>query len=89
VGAKLRGAILEGAIMPDGRLWEDYRADHLAGLCRTPEIRARAIAAWGQHTWQDCPMAAAHAVHEPTSIEMAAWVALYDSGLLEKPGESK
>ena len=83
--ANLRSANLEGATMPDGRVWEAYRADHLAGLCTTPEIRERAVAAWGHHTWQDCPMHAAHGVTAPTSAAMAAWVALYDAHLLERP----
>ncbi len=84
-GAYLGGADLGGATMPDGRSWDEYRADHLAGLCTTPEIRAKAIAAWGNHTWTDCPMHAAHGVEAPTDANMAAWVALYDAGLLECP----
>ena len=84
-GANLEGADLRGATMPDGRLWEAYRADHLAGLCTTPEIRAKAIDAWGAHSWQDCPMHAAFNVEAPTSVAMAAWVALYDAKLLERP----
>ena len=84
-GADLRGANLQGATMTDGRVWEEYCADHLAGLCQTPEVRARAVAAWGYHCWSDCPMHAAHGVDSPFSREMAAWVALYDCGLLEKP----
>jgi len=84
-GANLIGANLSGATMPDGRVWEEYRADHLAGLCQEPTVRARAIEAWGNHSWKDCPMHAAHGVTAPTGIEMAAWVALYDSKLLERP----
>ncbi len=84
-GAYLRGAYLRGATMPDGRPWDEYKADHLAGLCTTPEIRAKAIAAWGKHRWTDCPMHAAHGVTAPTDANMAAWVALYDAGLLECP----
>jgi uncharacterized protein YjbI with pentapeptide repeats len=85
IEADLRGADLTESIMPDGRVWEEYQRDHLAGLCQTPEIRAKAIAAWGGHSWKDCPMHAAHGVCRATTIEMAAWVALYDSGLLECP----
>ena len=83
--ANLSDANLSGATMPDGRVWEEYRADHLAGLCQEPTVRARAIEAWGNHSWKDCPMHAAHGVTAPTGIEMAAWVALYDSKLLERP----
>jgi hypothetical protein len=83
--ANLYGANLRGATMPDGRVWEEYRGDHLAGLCTTPEIRALAIKAWGGHSWTDCPMHAAHGVTAPTGIDMAAWVVLYDAGLLECP----
>ena len=84
-GADLRGADLRGAIMVDGRTWENYSTDHLAGICDSPEIRAKAIAAWGNHTWQDCPMHAALDIRAPSSIVVAAWVALYDSGLLAPP----
>ena len=44
-----------------------------------------AIEAWGKHTWQDCPMHAAHGVTAPTDMNMAAWVALYDAKLLTCP----
>jgi len=77
--------------MPDGRVWEAYRADHLAGLCATPEVRARAMAAWGGHSWNDCPMHAAHGwggvADAPPSqrLAVATWVALYDGRLLERP----
>jgi hypothetical protein len=84
-GAKLSDADLSFATMPDGRLWEDYRRDHMAGLCDDPKVRRRAIAAWGRHSWTDCPMHAAHGVSVATSIAMSAWVALYDSRLLERP----
>jgi len=81
----LSAADLSGATMPDGRSWEAYRADHLAGLCDEPEVRAKAIAAWGGHRWTNCPMHAAHGVNAPTGIAMAAWVALYDAELLPEP----
>ncbi len=83
--ANLTRANLTRATMPDGRTWEAYQADHLAGLCQTPEIRAKAIAAWGAHTWQDCPMHAAHGVTAPADLNMATWVALYDANLLACP----
>jgi uncharacterized protein YjbI with pentapeptide repeats len=94
-GADLRGAYLSRATMPDGRAWADYAADHLAGICVTPEVKAKAIAAWGKHTWQDCPM---HNAFGADSVESAskacsvdpkligAWVALYDAELLTCPG---
>jgi hypothetical protein len=84
-GAYLDGASLDGATMPDGRVWEDYKEDHMAGLCDNPEVRARAISAWGSHRWGDCPMSAAHGVRESTGLIMSAWVALYDARLLSKP----
>jgi len=84
-GANLEGANLKGATMPDGRTWEDYAADHLAGLCVAPETRAKAIEAWGGHAWENCPMHSAHGVTESINIAMAAWVALYDANLLERP----
>jgi len=92
VGANLEGAYLVGAtIMPDGRTWDAYRADHLADLCTTPEIHAKALAAWGGHSWRDCPMHAAlninSAMEAPQSLRLrvACWVALYDANLLPKP----
>jgi hypothetical protein len=92
VGANLEGAYLVGAtIMPDGRTWDAYRADHLADLCTTPEIHAKALAAWGGHSWRDCPMHAAlninSAMEAPESLRLrvACWVALYDANLLPKP----
>jgi hypothetical protein len=94
VRARLDGARLDGARLPDGRTWDAYRADPLAGLCDTPEVRARAIAAWGAHTWQDCPMHAAYGwigindVPEDKQIAVAAFVALFDAGLLPRPEPS-
>ena len=87
-GANLTGANLTGAIMPDGRIWEAYRADPLAGICEDPEARARALSAWGNHTWRNCPM---HTAYGWTSIQdapetkrllVSAFIALFDSELL-------
>lgn len=93
-GAKLTGANLTGATMPDGRTWEAYRADHLAGICSDPVVKARAVAAWGAHKWTSCPMHSALGIDGLTDISdadtrrnVAAWVALYDAGLLDKPGQ--
>lgn len=86
--ANFRGADLRDAIMPDGRLWEVYVSDHLAGICDEPEVRERALAAWGKHSWSSCPMSAAHGWTDITDvpvdlrIAIAAWVALYDGDLL-------
>ena len=91
VGASLDGARLDGASLPDGRDWETYKDDHLAGLCSTPEIVAKATEAWGGHDWGNCPMHAAYGIKgidqapEDKRIAMAAWVALYDARLLESP----
>lgn len=41
--------------------------------------------AWGNYTWKDCPMHAAHGLSRPTGPEMACWVALYDAGMLDPP----
>ena len=89
-GAKLAGANLARATMLDGRKWEVYRADHLAGICTSPEVHARALAAWGSHEWTSCPMHSALGIADTTEINDAAlrrnveaWVALYDSGLLQ------
>ena len=90
-GANLRGANLWGAIMPDGRTYDQWRADPLAGLCDTPEATDRAIAAWGAHTWRDCPMHAAHgwngveAAPEQKRQLVATFVALFDGRLLPAP----
>jgi len=83
---------LTGAIMPDGRTWEAYRTDPLAGICEEPEARDRAISAWNSHSWRNCPM---HTAYGWTSIEdapetkrllVSAFVALFDSELLRDRG---
>ena len=90
-GADLRCADLRNATLPDGREFEDYLKDHLAGLCDTPEIREKALAAWGKHSWADCPMHSAFGwgsaddAPEDKRIAVAAWVALYDGAHLGKP----
>ena len=92
-GADLRGANLAGATMPDGRPWEAYRADHLAGICSEPEVVARAVAAWGTHEWSGCPMHAALGIDGFGDIDdterrrlVACWVALYDANLIDVSG---
>ena len=92
-GADLRGADLRGATMPDGRVWEQYRVDHLAGICSEPQVIARALAAWGQHDWRSCPMHSALGIAGLHGIEddeqrrlVACWVALYDGGHLTVDG---
>ena len=84
---------LVGAAMPDGRSWEEYREDHLAGICSDPVVVARALAAWGGHTWESCPMGAAFGIDKFEDVEDAGlrlrvgcWVALYDAGLLTPTG---
>ena len=92
-GADLRWADLIKATMPDGRKWEEYRLDHYAGICDSDGVRAKADAAWGSHTWKDCPM---HEALGVSSVEEAGekaklvgcWVALYDSDLLPEPKEA-
>ena len=90
-GAKLEGASLADASLPDGRPWESYRADPLAGICDEPEAQSRAIAAWGFHSWTDCPMAAGLGVHSLSAVDadkrvaVAAFVALFDASLLPVP----
>jgi uncharacterized protein YjbI with pentapeptide repeats len=92
VGASLVGANLRGAVMPDGRVFEAYRLDPLAGICDAPEARERAVAAWGNHDWTSCPMHAAHGytrvsdAPEVQRLAVAAFVALFDARLLPKPG---
>jgi len=90
-GASLTEANLTGAIMPDGRTWEAYSEDSMAGLCDTQEVRDKAVAAWGKHSWTDCPMHAALGIDSPDqagagkALLVSCWVALYDANLLDKP----
>ncbi len=91
--ANLAFANLTGATMPDGRKWEEYRVDHLAGICSEPEIIARARAAWGNHDWRSCPMHSAlgigglHLIKDDEQRRLVAcWVALYDGGHLTVDG---
>ena len=90
-GADLSGADLYGAIMPDGRTFEEYKTDPLANICSEPEARKRAVAAWGNHTWRDCPMHSAFGYNgindapEDKRKIVAAFVALFDARLLPKP----
>ena len=99
-GANLEGANIEGAnlefaklsddtVMPDGRRWADYRADHLSGISIFSEVRSRAMSAWGKHEWEDCPVHAALGINgldeipsEAARLRIATWMALYDSGIL-------
>jgi hypothetical protein len=90
--ADLRGAYLAGATCPDGRIWDEYQADHLAGICDDPNVLTRAIAAWGNHEWKDCPMHEALGIRgfneipdEELRLRVAFWVACYDADLLQKP----
>ena len=90
-GADLHGARLRWATMPDGRTFEAYAADPLAGICQDAAARDRAVAAWGNHSWRDCPMHAANGYNgvddapAATRIAVAAFVALFDSLLLPVP----
>jgi hypothetical protein len=87
-GAALTGADLRGATMPDGRLWEAYQIDPLAGVCDEPEARERAKAAWGEHAWGKCPMSAAHGWKDFSDVpadkarDVAAFVAVFDGRML-------
>jgi len=87
----LKGAKLKGATLPDGRAYEQWRADPLDGLCNNATARARAIGAWGNHTWNNCPMHEANgwAGHldapEDKRILLATFVALFDGHHLPQP----
>ena len=89
--ADLRGADLRGATMPDGRVFEAYKADPLAGICQDTAARDRAVAAWGKHSWEDCPVHAAMGYNgvddapADTRLAVAAFVALFDGLLLPAP----
>ena len=89
--ARLHEADLSGATMPDGRTFEAYAADPLAGICQDAAARSRAVAAWGNHSWRDCPMHVANGYNgvgdapAATRIAVAAFVALFDGLLLPAP----
>lgn len=80
--------------MPDGRTYEEWVADPLAGLCDDPESVARAIAAWGKRTWEDCPLHVAHGwegigdAPAEKRLLAATFVCLLDSNRLPKPPEA-
>ena len=93
--ANLSAANLSDAAMTDGRVFESYADDPLMGICDDLASRKRAQEAWGGHTWQDCPM---HAAHGWTSIvdapadrrrAVAAFVAIFDAKLLPSPRGGK
>ena len=101
-GANLHGADLSGAdlsradllsraTMPDGRTFEAYAADPLAGICQDAAARGRAVAAWGNHSWRDCPMHVANGytgigdAPAAARLAVAAFVALFDGVLLPVP----
>jgi len=89
--ADLREADLREATMPDGRTFDAYTADPLAGICQDAAARSRAVAAWGNHSWEGCPMHAANGYNgvgdapAAARIAVAAFVALFDSLLLPVP----
>ena len=89
--ADLSGADLSRATMPDGRTFEAYAADPLAGICQDAAARDRAVAAWGNHSWEDCPMHVANGYNgvgdapAAARIAVAAFVALFVSLLLPVP----
>ena len=89
--ADLSEADLHEATMPDGRTFEAYAADPLAGICQDAAARSRAVTAWGNHSWRDCPMHVANGYNgvgdapAATRIAVAAFVALFDGVLLPVP----
>jgi hypothetical protein len=89
--ANLRDANLSGATMPDGRKFEDYVKDPLAGICDSDNSRLQAIKAWNRHSWKDCPMHAAHGWNRLSdcpknqAIAVAAFIAAFDGRLLPCP----
>ena len=93
--ADLLGADLTGAKLPDGRTLVAWQADPLAGLCDDPESVARALAAWGGRTWEDCPLHAALGANSLDDIDVdrralaATFVALLDGGHLPRPTETR
>ena len=90
-GTYLADADLAGATLPDGRAWDLYRLDPLAGICDEPDARKRAVAAWGSRTWQSCPMHAAYGWNgigdapADKRRDVAAFVAVFDAELLPAP----
>ena len=90
--AELREANLSGATLPCGVKFEDYKKDPLAGLCKEPEARKRAVDAWGNHKWTNCPMheglgiSRVEEAPENIRLNVAAFVALFDAKLLPVPG---
>jgi hypothetical protein len=76
-GTALRGARLDGATMPDGRKWEAYRQDPLAGIFRSPEARERAVRDWKRNGSPD--------FRGKDRIAVAAFIAVHDAGLLDWP----
>ena len=90
-GALLIGAYLSRATMPDGRTFEAYAADPLAGICQDAAARGRAVTAWGNHSWRDCPMHVANGytgigdAPAAARLAVAAFVALFDGVLLPVP----
>jgi uncharacterized protein YjbI with pentapeptide repeats len=91
----LSRADLTGAKLPDGRTLVAWQADPLAGLCDDPESVARALAAWGGRTWEDCPLHAALGANSLDDIDVdrralaATFVALLDGGHLPRPTETR
>jgi len=89
--ADLTRANLEGANLPDGRTFAAWLVDPLADICAEPEARKRAVAAWGNHTWADCPMHAAYGwggvedVPKKIRTRVATFVALFDGKHLPPP----
>ena len=89
--ADLHEADLHEATMPDGRTFEAYAADPLAGICQDAAARSRAVAAWGKHSWRDCPMHVANGytgigdAPAAARLAVAAFVALFDGVLLPVP----
>ena len=89
--ADLSEADLSGATLPCGVKFEDYKKDPLAGLCKEPEARKRAVDAWGNHKWTNCPMheglgiSRVEEAPENIRLNVAAFVALFDAKLLPVP----
>ena len=89
--ADLHEADLHEATMPDGRTFEAYAADLLAGICQDAAARDRAVAAWGNHSWEGCPMHVANGytgigdAPAAARLAVAAFVALFDGVLLPVP----